>query len=296
MKNKRSFLFSFVIIWLTLLSACAFRIDESSNDSAQMERQFEEDGSFEDVAPEEAFDSTANQVGLDLGDKIIENASLSYETTSFKETTDFINEQIEVFEAILESSSKGQSNSSYGFMGEYISMTIRLPNDSLHPFIAELNNYKNLYLQNEDISRVDVTKEFRDNETRLAVLKEEEEALRNMLQEQATLEEVLQIRTRLSEVISEREIYENENKYYDDQSAFSTIYLYVQEADRANPRNLGNFWDRISAAFIDSFYRFIAVSQNLLISLVYFIPYLMIILLLALLFYYVRKYFHKDKL
>lgn len=291
MKNKRSFLFSFVILWLVLLSACAFRVDESSNDSAQMEMQLVEDGSFE-----EARDSMDEQVGLDLGDKIIENASLSYETSRFKETTEFINQQLEIFDAVLESSSKGQSSSSYGFVGEYISMTIRLPNDSLHPFITELNNFEDLYLQNEDISRVDVTKEFRDNETRIAVLKEEEEALRNMLQEQGTLEEVLQIRTRLSEVISEREIYENENKYYDDQSAFSTIYLYVQEADRANPRNLGNFWDRIRAAFVDSFYRFVAVAQNLIISLVYFIPYLIITILLAILFYYTRRYLRKDKL
>ena len=286
MKNKRSYLSSFIIISLFLLSACAVRVDELSNDSEQIA----------DSSIEEVMEAGDEQVRLDLGDKIIENASLSYETSRFKESTEFINQQLEFFEGVLESSSKGQSSSSYGFVGEYISMTIRLPNESLHSFITELNKYEDLYLQNEDISRVDVTKEFRDNETRIAVLKEEEEALRNMLQEQGTLEEVLQIRTRLSEIISEREIYENENKYYDDQSAFSTIYLYVQEADRANPRNLGNFWDRIRAAFIDSFYRFIAVAQNLIINLIYFIPYLIIAATIALLFYYIRRYLRKENL
>lgn len=292
MKNKRSFLFSFIILSLFLFSACAFRVDETSNDSAQVEREFMEDGSFS----EEAMEVSDEQVGLDLGDKIIESASVSYETSRFEEATEFINQQLEVFGGVLEGSSKGQSSSSYGFVGEYISMTIRLPNEALNPFITGLNNYDGLALQNEDINRVDVTKAFRDNETRIAVLKEEEEALRNMLQEQGTLEEVLQIRTRLSEVISEREIYENENKYYDDQAEFSTIYLYVQEASRANPRNLGNFWGRIRAAFVDSFYRFVAVAQNVVISLVYFIPYLLIIAALALLFYYIRRYLRKDKL
>lgn len=271
------------------LSACG--INESSNDSAQMEMEF-----IEDVSMDEASDSAGDLVGLGLGEKIIENASLSYETTRFNETLDFINKQLDIFDAVLESSSKGQSSSSYGFMGEYTSMTIRLPNDSLHPFITELTNHSDLYLQNEEISRVDVTKEVRDNETRIAVLKEEEEALRKMLQEQGTLEEVLQIRTRLSEIISEREIYENENKYYNDQSEFSTVYLYLQEADRANTRNLGNFWNRISDAFIDSFYRFIAVVQNLIIGLVYFMPYLMIIFTLALLFYFIRQSLRKNKL
>lgn len=289
MKNIRSFLF-ILFSTLLLLSACSFRMDESSNDSAQMDIEFAEDGYMD----EENF-SVAERAELDLGDKIIENASLSYETTRFKETAELIDEQLDVYEAILENSSRGQSSSSYGFIGEYLSMTIRLPNEQLDPFITELNNMADLYLQNQEISRVDVTKQFRDNETRIAVLKEEEEALRNMLQEQGTLEEVLQIRTRLSEVISEREIYENENTHYNEQSEFSTIYLYIQEADRANPRNIGNFWDRISDAFVDSFYRFVAVTQNLIIGLVYFIPYLIIILILVLLIYYVRRYLRKDK-
>ena len=288
MKNKCSFLFSTLFLVLVFLVACG--TGESSNDSAPMDIQLEEEKYFED-----SVESAEEQGRLDLGEKIIENASLSYETSRFKETTEFINQQLEVFDAVLESSSKGQSSSSYGFVGEYISMTIRLPNEALHSFISELNSYEDLFLQNEEISRVDVTKEFRDNETRIAVLKEEEEALRSMLQEQGTLEEVLQIRTRLSEVISEREIYENENKYYDDQSTFSTIYLYVQEADRANPRNLGNFWDRIRAAFVDSFYRFVATAQNLIISLVYFIPYLIIFTMFMILLYYIQQYRRNTK-
>lgn len=291
MKNKRSFLFSSLAILFLLLSACG--TGESSTDSVPLEMEDIE----EYEVMEDAADSAVNQeqVGLDLGEKIIENASLTYETTHFNETTAFIEEQLDAFDAVLESSSKGQSSSSYGFVGEYVSMTIRLPNEDLQPFISELNTFDDLYLQNEEISRVDVTKEFRDNETRLAVLKEEEEALRSLLQEQGTLEEVLQIRTRLSEVIAEREIYENENKYYDDQSEFSTIYLYVQEADRANPRNLGNFGERVAAAFVDSFYRFIAVVQNLLINFVYFIPYLIIILVIAFLIYYTQRFIRKNK-
>lgn len=284
MKKLSIFFFYNLAIVLLLFSACSFR--ESTNDSAPQDMDV-----IKEEFSEELADSAVNQdrAELALGDKIIQSASLTYETTHFQEATTFIDEQLADFDAVLENSSKGQSSSSYGFTGEYISMMIRLPNESLQPFIHELNNFKDLYLQNEEISRVDVTKEFRDNETRLAVLQEEEEALRKLLQEQGTLEEVLQIRTRLSEVIAEREIYENENKYYEDQVEFSTIYLYVQEADRANPQNLGNFGERLTAAFVDSFYRFIAVAQNLLISFIYFIPYLMITTGIAILVYYTQK-------
>lgn len=291
MKNKRTILLSFFSILLILLSACAFRFDESSNDSNQMDMVMD----VEESAVNEPIDRENDEVGLDLGEKIIENASLSYETVHFEKTINFINKQLDGYEARLEKSSKGQASSSDGFIGEYVSMTIRLPKESLNPFIDVLNEYDDLYLQNEEISRVDVTKAFRDNETRLEVLGEEEDALRKMLQEQGSLEEILQIRTRLSEVISEREIYENDNKHYADQAEFSTIYLYVQQSDRATTRDVSGFWDRLKTAFVDSFYRFITVAQNLAIGFVYSIPYLIILVLVTIIFYFAFRAFRKNK-
>lgn len=291
MKNNRSFLFFILSFLLFILSACSPIIKESSDSSSEMDVEFiQEEQTFKDSEK-----LITGEIGLDLGEKIIENAWLSYETTHFNETIDFVNEQITLYEGVLERSSRGQSSSAYGFIGEYLSMTIRIPHDSLDSFINELKEYDGLYLQSEEIERVDVTKIFRDNETRIAVLAEEEEALRNMLQEQGSLEEILQIRTRLAEVIAEREIYENDNNYYNEQASFSSIDLHIQQADRAHSRDVSGFGDRLNNAFIDSFYRFIAVAQDLIVGLVYLLPYLAILFILVILFYYLFQKYRKNK-
>ena len=242
-------------------------------------------------------DMAADGSSLDLGEKIIETAMVGYEAMDFESTLDYVNEQIKAFEVQVEYSSRWQSSSSYGFLGDRISLTLRVPQDSLHAFIDTLNAYSDLVIQNQDFQRMDVTKQYRDNDTRIAILKEEETVHREMLQEQGSLEEILQIRTRLSELVMEREIFENQNQSYDEQIAYSTLHLEIQETDRANTRDTRGFWNRITNAIGDSFYRFIAVTQNLVITFIYLIPYFIIIsVIILVIFYIVRKRNKKKKL
>lgn len=270
---------------LSLLSLVLFACgaNNASNDSVGYDMASEESTQMNDMVVDQ-------DGGLELGEKIIETANMRYETLNFDETLEYVNQEIEAFEAQVENSSRRQSSSSYGFTGERISMTMRVPQDSLHAFIETLNAYDDLVVQQQDIQRNDVTKQYRDNETRIAILKEEETVLREMLQEQGSLEELLQIRTRLSELVTEREIFETENQSYDEQIAYSTLYLEIQETDRANTHVTRGFWDRITNAISDSFYRFIATAQNLVITFIYLIPYILILGTIGfVVFYFLRK-------
>ncbi|HIZ70407.1 MAG TPA: DUF4349 domain-containing protein [Candidatus Atopostipes pullistercoris] len=282
MKNKQKVFFILFFSILFFISACSSK--EHTDQSAPMDMASEEFVNEDDAG----IENTEN-ADLDLGDKIIKTASLTYETVQFDETVNFVHEQMDEFQAQIEHSSRTTNSSFGGEDGESIQMTIRLPKEQLEPFIERLNNYDPLYVQSQEIGRSDVTKAFRDNETRINVLKEEEDALRDMLQEQGSLEEILQIRTRLSEVISEREIYEEENQNYQEQIEFSTIYLNIQQTDRASDRDVSGFWDRLVNAFGDSFYRFIQVMQQLFINLVYLLPYLVILLIVGAIAYFIRR-------
>lgn len=275
-----------------MLAACG------SNDAARDTARY--DMASEDIAQMNEMqvvdnDMAAEEDGLDLGEKIIETVMVGYEALDFENTLDYVNQQIEAFEAQIEYSSRWQSSSSYGFLGERIVLTLRVPQDSLHTFIETLNAYDDLVIQNQDFERVDVTKQYRDNETRIAILKEEETVLREMLQEQGSLEEILQIRTRLSELVTERELFENQNQSYDDQIAYSTVHLEIQETDRANTQVTRGFWSRISNALIDSFYRFIVVGQNLVITFIYLIPYILVLTLVGIIILYAIRNRRKDK-
>lgn len=295
MKNKQNLLFKLFLPVLFLIAGCSMQ--DTAEDMSHMDMTTEnmapEDMAREqDMNEEDSTEQADGELDIDLGEKIIENASLSYETTNFDEAIDFVNEQIEEHSSQLEHSSRS-TNTSYGDTGDFITMTIRLPQDQLNTFIDRLKSYDQLYLQSQEIGRSDVTKSYRDNETRIAILKEEEETLREMLQEQGSLEEILQIRTRLSEIITEREIYEDENQNYDEQIEFSTIYLSIQQTDRASDRDLSGFWNRLTNALGDSFYSFIRVMQQLAINIVYLFPYIIILVIVLVIVYFIWKKIRK---
>lgn len=290
MKNKRLLFNSLLLSMLFLIAACSIR--QSTEDTVDMHMVDEEQAIEAGMSGGgETAQQTENDLGIELGDKIIENANLSYETTHFEETLDFVDQQISEYGGALQHSSRG-SNDTFGYTGDFISMTIRIPHENLHPFIDTLNDYDQLFIQSQEVGRTDVTRTYRDNETRIAILREEEAALREMLQEQGSLEEILQIRTRLSEVIAEREIYENQNQDFDEQIEYSTIHVSIQQSDRAS-RDVSGFWSRFTNAIEDAFYSFIGVMQQLIINLVYLFPYLILLLIIGLIVYFIVRKIRK---
>lgn len=288
MSKKRPFYVNgwLVLLALFLMSCASPQTDNSS--SGHMEEW--------DMATEEAGDQVVEREGMDgavsnleLGEKIIETVQVHYETVDFDAALEFINQQIETHGAALENSSRWQTSDNLRTPADRISMTIRVPNDRLDSFRQNLNDYRGLVVQYEDVQRTDVTRSYRDNETRIAILREEEAVLREMLQEQGTLEEILLIRTRLSEVVTERELYEDANRHYDEQIDYSTVYLEVAQTNRANTRDGRGFWLRISDAFVDAFYSFIDFAQNFVITLIYLLPYLLVFGVIALIVYLIVR-------
>lgn len=281
-------LISLLIPLLILLFACSGNPQDSmgsDREQAVYDMATEETAELDEMADNEED----GEITLDLGDKIIENAYLTYETTNFQAALDYVNEQVTAYEGLVEHSNRGQSPYS-NQSGDYIYMTIRIPQEQLHPFIDSLDSFDQLYILSQEVGRQDVTQNYRDNETRITVLEEEEVALRELMQEQGTLEELLQIRRRLTEVISEREIFENQNQAYDEQVAYSTVELSLQQTDRASSQDLTGFWDRFTNAIVDSFYSFISVLQDLLISFVYFLPFLVVFGILGWIIYqFIKK-------
>lgn len=285
---KKTFKFFPLFLFIMIFGlACGKDSTEDTPQHNMMSEDMPTEESVSEDSDQEAADS--GEIGIDLGEQIIENATLVYETTNFDAAVDFVSEEITTHEGMLEHSNRGQANINQGDTGDYISMTIRLPQEQLHPFIEAIDSFDELYVQTQEIGRQDVTQEYRDNETRISVLEEEEAALRELLQKQGSLEEILQVRRRLSEVISEREIYENQNQLYDDQVAYSTVQLTIEQTERASGQDVSGFWNRLRNAIVDSFYSFIAISQNLIVGFVYFIPHLIVISLVAYIVYRIYK-------
>ena len=102
---------------------------------------------------------------------------------------------------------------------------------------------------NEYIS--DVTNQYIDVTSRIAVLEAEETALLDILSKATTVSDMLEIRTRLLNVQSDLASLRAQRDNIDDRVEYSTVTLYVREVRRAVKAGVG-FFDEVGGRFLDS--------------------------------------------
>ncbi len=133
----------------------------------------------------------------------------------------------------------------------YTYAVIRIPAEALDAFTAKVDTLAVVTSYNESIQ--DVTTDYVDVESRIAVLSAEESALLDMLEKATTVETALDIRKRLLEVQSDLASLRAQKESYDDRIAYSTVSLRISEVRRAAETNPG-FFDEVGGNFSDSLY------------------------------------------
>ena len=126
---------------------------------------------------------------------------------------------------------------------------IRIPAENLDAFLAQLGDTINIVDNQSTVD--DVSSKYYDIVSRLETLEAERTALTNMYASADTVEYMLQIQKRLYDVIEEIESYKTTLKYYDNQVAYSTVNLLIEEVIEYTEKvpEPATFGERISRAF-----------------------------------------------
>ncbi len=174
-------------------------------------------------------DESANLTGAAQGRKIIKNGNLSIQTREFDEFMANLNQSILSVGGYVESSSINGNSYNKNRMRS-ADITARIPAENLDAFcdqVSDLGNvtYKNLYTR-------DVTLTYVDLESHVKALRTEQQTLLELLQKAQTVEDIITIQSRLSQVLYEIESYESTLRTYDDQIAYSSVSLSIQEVQR----------------------------------------------------------------
>lgn len=210
-------------------------------------------------AGEYGFDSVANtsDKAITAGDiyagrKIIRNYDISLNTDKFDENMDYIKAKVsELGGYVLSSNLYGSKPEAYGDAGRNIELTIRIPADKAGEFVSGVEtlgqiNYVRDYTD-------DITDEYYDTDTRLAVLQEQLERLRAIMVETDNLADVIALEDRISEVMLQIETLTGTLKRYDVLIDYTTINLSVSERNAiTGPAATKTTADRISEGFTDS--------------------------------------------
>ena len=172
---------------------------------------------------------STNLTGAVAGRKIIKNGDLSIQTREFDQFLEDLNRSILSAGGYVESSSINGNSYNKNRMRS-ADITARIPAENLDAFcdqVSDLGNvtYKNLYTR-------DVTLTYVDLESHVKALRTEQQTLMELLERAQSVEDIITIQSRLSDVLYEIESYESTLRTFDDQIAYSSVHLSIQEVQR----------------------------------------------------------------
>ncbi len=280
MKSKKlRFGFLLLVIFSILISGCSsksdYSLDEMAGDmdtSPQEEEDFLETDDYEEPENYEP-------------DKIITTVYIEMQTQDFLPTTNKLEALISKYKGYVESSNISYNDYIYSSGLKYSDYSIRIPRESLDEFIHEVIEIGNIISQNKN--KEDISKLYRDTESRLRVLETKEERILALLEKADKMEDIIKLENQLSDLIYEKESYTQNLQNMDDQVNYSTLHLSLNEVEKlssgANTKT--SFIEKLKLAFSDSFYFFTRNIGDLIIGLVYGLPYILIISIIVYIIY-----------
>ena len=211
------------------------------------------------------------------GRKIIRNYDISLATNTFDDDLAYINAKLsELGGYVLSSSLSGSKPEAYGDSGRSLSMTLRVPAEKASDFVSGVQRLGKVDYIHDYTD--DVTDQYFDVDTRLAVLKDQLERLRAIMVETDNLADIITLEERISEVMLQIEELTGTLKRYDALIAYTTIDISINERNAiSGPADTKGTGERISEGFTDTLNGVATFFVNFFVWFVSSLPVLIIL-------------------
>jgi len=260
-----------------------------------MEYSSEESAAYDTSAmpesPAEEIDSSA------LTDrKLIKNVYMSVETMDINPLISSIESRVSDLGGYI-----SQSDISKGRSGlKQCSMTIRIPAEKIDGFIDQVAEDSNVVSESESIE--DVTMHYTDLEAHKKALQSEYDSLLMLMGRAESMEDIITIQSRLSDVRYQMESMESSLRVLQNQVAYSTINLDINEVSQPTPKkeettkemierrffsNLDQAYDTVMDFAIDVFVNI----PNIVVAIVFI---LLVVIILKIIVKLIRFIFGKK--
>lgn len=281
-KRKLVLALAFIMAFALLITGCSSKsedmISSGNLDSSRDQMEYAEEDS---MSPEEEY----GEKGSFEPDKIITTIYIEMQTKDFIATTEKLDTLITKYKGYIQNSNISYNDYVYSTGLKYSNYAIRIPRESLDDFVDEVVKIGNIISENKN--KQDITKQYRDTESRLRVLETKEERILVLLERADKMEDIIVLENQLSDVIYQKESLTQNLTDMDDQVNYSTVNLNLAEVAKLTPGGNSKtpFMEKLQNAFKDSFYFFTRNAGELLIGLVYFLPYGIILAVIVFLAY-----------
>lgn len=182
-------------------------------------------------SPKEEYHSESDTALNDLSNrKIIKNANISFQTTTYDEFMSSIRACIASYGGYTERSESYGGGAYQTNYSRSASITARIPADRYDIFMNEATSLGSVTHRSENSD--DVTASYVDTESRIKALEAEYNALISILEKATKLDDVISLQSRISDVTYQLESYKSRLRKYDDLISYCTVYISVSEVKK----------------------------------------------------------------
>ncbi|MBR2531494.1 MAG: DUF4349 domain-containing protein [Lachnospiraceae bacterium] len=208
--------------------------------------------------------------------KLIRNVNLSLQTTEYDAVVENIRSRVAEVNGYIEQSDAHDSGY-YGRAARSMNMTVRVPNDRLDAFLENAINGAKVINRSENTQ--DITLRYTDLEARVATLEVERDRLMELLAEAENIESIIALENRLSDIRYELESIKSSLRVYDNQVAYSTVRIDLQEVQVLTETKEATFTERVSAKFRQNLLDLMDTVTDLLIDVISNLPGIILLII-----------------
>jgi hypothetical protein len=258
----------------------------SSEKEADPEMEYtSENAEYDTVAQDMSGGSGIGDSTQDMGGEPVINDSaqeygqkIIYSSYLYIETLDYASSYQEIIKRLQDANGYIASSSMYGgaeqkedYSARSAFFELRIPVEHYNDFMAVSGDFGNVARRTD--SSQDVTAEYIDIEARLASLRAQEERLLALLEKANDLETILLIEDQLTEVRYQIESYTSMLNTYNNLIQYCTVTIDLVETTTYVPVKTKGFGQKFIEAVVNSLRLVWVFLQNVVIVLVYILPY-----------------------
>lgn len=202
--------------------------------------------------------------------KLVKTVTMSVETESFDTMIADLDLRIAAFGGYAET----VNITNYTAQTRTASYVIRIPADQVDAFTKQTGENCNVLSRAE--RQQDITMQYTDTQSEIDALKVEQERLLEILKTADDLKSILEIESRLTEIRSRLESVQSQLRVYDNQVAYATVNLTIDEVEVYTPTEVKtrSFGEKIKDGFLSSVRGVWSLLKGLAYFLIVALPYL----------------------
>ncbi|MBR2675344.1 MAG: DUF4349 domain-containing protein [Solobacterium sp.] len=232
------------------------------------------------------------------GEKLVYTGSMTIETLDYEETVKAVRERITSYQGIVQDKNEWDGDKSWYYTdgrtrtsNRTLSMTVRIPTEKFDAFMNDMEGTGKMTNRSENVQNI--SRQYSDNAIEIEALEKQQERLLQMMDAANTVEDMIRVEERLSEVQMELNQKKSRQSTMDTDVQYSTIYLNINEVQKYTPVDSGiridGFWEDLQETFQESWISFVYFLEQLALTIVRLLPFILLILLVGAIIALVRK-------